>query len=137
MVGLLHRAWGDRRLARVAAWACTLAIAWASLSPRGAHLPQLRGADKIAHAAAYLVLAGAWAHALYLRAARPRRAALVALALAAAYGGAMEGLQHFVPHRTPELWDAVANAAGAAVGAPLAAWATRGRGLMSPGVTDR
>lgn len=68
------------------------------------------GADKVAHAAAYAILA-----LLVCRAAGDRgTGTLVLIALScAAYGVFNEIHQAYVPGRYPSGWDAVANAVGA------------------------
>ena len=50
----------------------------------------------------------------------------VRMALVVVYAVATEGLQHFVPQRTPELKDVLQNLAGTAVGAALG-WMLLGR----------
>ncbi|HZJ10327.1 MAG TPA: VanZ family protein [Trueperaceae bacterium] len=75
------------------------------------------GSDKVAHAFAYLVLGGLAALATGSRAG--------GALLAVLYGISDEIHQSFVPGRTPELWDLVADASGALVGAWLAFWLVR------------
>ena len=89
-------------------------------------LPDVRfaGLDKLEHALAYAVLAAACARALcagQLRSNRQRNATwllwLTAVVLAVAFGMTDELHQAFVPGRTPELADLLADAAGGATGA--------------------
>jgi len=70
------------------------------------------GMDKVAHAAAYAILA-----LLFCRAVRsPGTGSLVLIALfCAAYGVLNELHQAYVPGRFASGWDAVANAVGASV----------------------
>lgn len=82
-----------------------------SLGPFG-----LLGADKWAHAGGYALLVAAVA---YARLDRSRRQLIVAVAVAATFGLAVEGLQHGVPWRSFSLADAAANAVGALVGAAV------------------
>lgn len=73
--------------------------------------------DKWLHALAYAGLAGTLAYATLTPGARPTRQALgVALLLAVAYGVGIEGVQAFLPARTFDPLDALANAVGASVG---------------------
>lgn len=83
-------------------------------------LPALWGADKIAHAVQYAVLGFVACRALEPR-GRPSRARYVVLAAvaAAAYGISDEIHQHYSPGRQVEVWDAVADALGAGIGAFL------------------
>jgi VanZ family protein len=69
--------------------------------------------DKVAHALAYGLLAGIVLAAVRVSAAWPAwRVALAAFLWATAYGALAEVLQAHVG-RTSDLWDGVANAAGA------------------------
>lgn len=103
-----------------------LAIVVGSLFPApstgGAELVVLPHADKLVHALAYAVFAVAVAGAL---AARDWRVALAAALLVVAVGAGLEVAQTFVPTRTGDLFDAVANALGAAAG--TLAWRVRPR----------
>ena len=80
--------------------------------------------DLLAHALAYAVLGAATLRGLAgaRRAGATARAALLAAVLAAAYGAADEFHQSFVPGRSAELRDFLADALGAAAGAGLG-WA--------------
>lgn len=84
--------------------------------------------DKWLHALAYAGLASALAYAALTPGDRVTRRALgVALLLAAAYGIGIEGVQAFLPARSFDLLDALANTVGAVVG--TAPWlGVRGRG---------
>jgi len=90
--------------------------------------------DKSGHSLAYALLS-----ALLLRAFAgglrvPARAKMVvtAMALATAYGGALELYQLFVPGRTADVQDLIADAIGAAVGA-VALWLC---GILLPAPRD-
>ncbi|HUL05495.1 MAG TPA: VanZ family protein [Candidatus Acidoferrum sp.] len=74
-------------------------------------VPKVGVSDKLEHAIAYFGLA-----ILGGLAFRERRRLLYLFVILCAMGGAIELLQAFSPGRTPELADAVADAAGAAAG---------------------
>lgn len=73
------------------------------------------GWDKARHAVAYAVLAGCWCVAL------GGRRALLAAGLAISTGGLDEWLQRSLPDRQADLFDLLADALGALIGAWLAA----------------
>lgn len=104
-----------RRLWLALGFALVAAVIASSLAPPGPSMPMV-GFDKLAHAAAYLVLM------LWFAGLNPRRAwAWLALALLA-MGVAIEfaqGAMHM--HRTAEARDVLADAAGIGLGAMLAA----------------
>ncbi len=113
------------RRRRTAAWIG--AAAWAALLFGLSSLPAGRapssplsfpGDDKVVHAALYGVLGG------LLRVALGRSGP--AIALAAAYGVSDELHQSFVPGRDADAFDWLADVAGAALGAALAARTWRG-----------
>jgi hypothetical protein len=115
----------DRRGHR---WAWAGALAWAALlfalsaTPGDADgfdwpLLSLPGADKVAHAGLYAVLGG------LLRLASGRTG--LAVAWAGAYGVSDEVHQAFVPGRSPDPLDWLADVVGAWVGATLVAGAAR------------
>lgn len=84
--------------------------------------------DKLLHALAYALLALLLVRAL--RSSSTLKAADIALAAFAwstAFGAAQEMLQYFLPNRTCDLFDLLANAAGAGL-AVLAAWLAKRRG---------
>lgn len=78
-----------------------------------------RASDKLEHAVAYAGLGGlllrALAGGLGRRAAV--RAVLLAVAIAALYGASDEIHQHFVPHRSMDPYDLLADTTGAAAAA--------------------
>ena len=122
------RASGVWRWAVVAAY--TVAIFFAS-SGRGPDLAPVAHADKLLHAAAYGVLAGlaAWALAHGRLREVSGSVALLAWAIAAAYGASDELHQFFVPGRQSDWRDLAADAAGAAaVAGALWAWGIIARG---------
>jgi VanZ family protein len=90
-----------------------------SLSDPG--LPPGGLSDKGAHVAAYAALGAALIRALASGQARLMTVmrVLIAAGLATAYGMTDELHQRFVPDRTPELLDLVADAAGGLAGAIL------------------
>ena len=104
-----------RRWAAPAAWAALVAAFSVAPLPLGdAGVADIPGADKLVHFTMYFVLAG-----LVNRAARwPCLACgLSVTAGCGALGGVIELLQHCTG-REPDVWDALANVAGAA----LASW---------------
>jgi hypothetical protein len=108
------------------------ALAWAALiftfsSFPGSAYPatDLPGADKLVHLALYATLGGLCARALLLRAPgvdrhRRRLLLLAAVTMATAYGVSDEIHQLFVPARSADWHDAVADAVGALLGAAAA-----------------
>ncbi|MFC7177046.1 VanZ family protein [Halosegnis marinus] len=72
--------------------------------------------DKWLHAAGYALLGAAAAYAAFDREGLDARRALAVVALVAAYGLAIEGIQAPLAARTADLADAAANAVGAVVG---------------------
>lgn len=114
------------------AWWLLPAVAYAALifwlSHQPNPLPALTAAlsDKLLHGAEYGGLAGLLALGLHRAGVRGiGRAALLAAALASAYGASDEWHQSFVPHRTADVLDWVADSLGAAAGALLAFAALR------------
>jgi VanZ family protein len=129
---LLLRAWGP-----AAAW-CLLIFTASSFSLRtGADLP--RGSDKAAHLLEYGILGFLAARALLL--SRPRGslpgAILLGTVLAVLFGASDEIHQIFVPGRTAEWADLVADLLGALAGAGLLGFLRRrprgGATATSPG----
>ncbi len=109
----------------IALWAAHLcAVIGGSLLP-GDMLPPLPN-DKVLHFGAYLVVA-----LIPVACARRLRTGLVLAALGPVLGALLEIAQAFVPGRSPELGDAVANSAGALVGA-LAGILIRGAWMPMP-----
>ncbi len=94
-----------------------------SLLPEPPEIPgNVRFADKIAHFAAYAVLAFLLFTSLF-KAKKLRTVMLVTL-LCLLYGGLIEFLQTFT-HRQPEIWDLIADAIGAVGGAAAGAGLSR------------
>jgi len=80
--------------------------------------------DKLVHAGLFAVMCFLIVRALAVE-ARPK---LVAFVATAAFGACTEFQQHFVPTRSMEFGDFLADAAGSAIGlAIFAAWALRRR----------
>jgi VanZ family protein len=102
-----------RRIVRVAFPLYVILVAFLSLTAEGPELDE--GDDKWAHYAAYMVMA-------LLGMPMPRtpgaRAAMAVFVMT--IGAALEVMQGWVPVRTPDPWDAVANVAGASMG--IAVW---------------
>jgi len=89
--------------------------------------------DLIAHAACYGLLAVLACRALQPRPGRLAGRAAAGVALAVAYGAALEGVQAGLAYRTASGWDVLANGVGAAFGG-LVWWSLarrRGRGRES------
>ncbi len=102
------RAW------RIALGVLSIGIGWLALTPHPPPAANL-GWDKLNHACAFATLAAV--ACLSLRSSSARPAALLALL---AYGGLIEIAQTFVPGRSGEWADLLADAAGIAIGALLA-----------------
>lgn len=105
----------------------------AALIVAASHRPRLvdtgvEGGDKIVHFAVYGFLA-----TLVCRLGKGWRAALGAWLLVAAFGASDEWHQSFVPGRSSELADWIADASGAAVAVTLyTGWAGYRRWLETP-----
>lgn len=96
-------------------FACSLvAVSILSLLPPNAEPSLSFLSDKLQHASAYawLALIGAIAYS-------SRRAKMTLLVMLPIFGAAIELVQYFVPDRTPELADAIANLVGVLLGLAL------------------
>ena len=109
-----------------------LALAWMALLFYLSHQPGLQtpmlfpGQDKFLHAAVYAVLG------VLLLAAQPRQAqgysrqqVGISVLIASLYGLSDEIHQYFVPGRSSEVLDWVADTVGALIAASLLAWLSR------------
>ncbi len=109
-----------------------LLILFLSVGPGAKPLPGIWQIDKLYHFMAYAVMGFLWTWTLRDRAglAGPatRRIVAAAFVISALFGVAMEVLQHFVPLRQADVFDAAANALGAIFGAVVA-----GRALKAGG----
>ncbi len=96
---------------------CVL-IFWQSSGPVPPRTPSLPGLDKLVHAGVYALLAflAARAFATLPRSHAPRTLASAAAVFAVLYGLSDEIHQAFVPERTADIWDLVADALGAVAG---------------------
>lgn len=96
---------------------CVL-IFWQSSGPVPPRTPSLPGLDKLVHAGVYALLAflAARAFATLPRSYAPRTLAWAAVVFAVLYGLSDEVHQAFVPERTADIWDLVADALGAFAG---------------------
>lgn len=107
-----------------AAWAaCILVATWIP----GARLPRVDappGTDKVLHFLFFAVLG--YLTVLSLRGGGSQRTALRVLVAIAAFGALDEYVQQFIPGRSMELNDWLADLAGASVGLMLAMRAGRG-----------
>jgi len=110
------------RAVRAAWWsasgACAAAILYLSVIPlpEGPETPWL---DKAVHAIQYLGLAWLLVQAIRAGGLREPEYGRLAWICATSYGLLLELLQALVPWRSADLMDALANAAGAAVGAQI------------------
>ncbi len=104
-------------------------IFWQSSGPLPTQTPSLTGLDKIAHVSVYALLAWLAARAFATLALKPSAGWVpwAAAIFAALYGLSDELHQSFVPDRSAEAWDLVADAIGAAIGALLYRRGTRAR----------
>jgi VanZ family protein len=112
------------------------------LSSETAPLPELtaRVWDKALHFPEYLGLSLLLARAFYGEGLPPVRAALFALLLASAYGVSDEIHQSFVPKRTADVYDWIADTCGAATAASAFSTVLRRRHRpprSQPGRLDR
>ena len=108
--------------------ACILLATWMP----GAKLPRFNvppGSDKVVHFAFFAVLG--FLTLLALRARGGLRMVIVVLIAIAAFGAFDEFVQKFIPGRSMELLDWVADVSGAATGLALATLAMRGREARS------
>lgn len=113
-----------------------LGIYLASDQPKLPSPEGVPGFDKIAHFGAYGLLASLWVRALAARLS-PGRAAFLAWGIAALYGVSDEFHQHFVPGRSTELADWLADSSGAAVAVLLYTFWPAYRRLLDRGVAPR
>lgn len=109
-----------------AAFYAALIFALSSLSrPQDLLPPVLLSFDKLLHAAEYAVLGAVLARALGAGGRPPARVLAVAMLLGSLYGASDELHQAFVPGRSAEVVDWVADTAGAALGAAAFAFLRR------------
>lgn len=106
-----------RQVLRIAFPAYVLLVAFLSLTPSGPEFEA--GGDKWAHYGAYFVMA-----VLGLPIPRTEEARRGMFVFVMTIGAVLEWLQGFSPVRFPDPWDALANVAGATMGA-LVWWAFR------------
>lgn len=97
---------------------------FSSLPGSSIHLPLFPGSDKLAHALAYAVLAGSVLAALNLAPGGPWRGYVLAFAISSLYGISDEIHQSFVPQRSADILDWLADSLGAAL--LLLVWRWRG-----------
>ncbi|MBE2215843.1 MAG: VanZ family protein [Opitutaceae bacterium] len=122
------------RFAVPAAW--MLAIYLASDQPKLPAPEGVPGFDKIAHFGAYGLLATLWVRALSARLS-PGRAAFFAWSIAALFGVTDEFHQSFVPGRSTELADWLADSGGAALAVLLYTFWPAYRGLLDRPIAGR
>jgi len=92
-----------------------------SANPMPEQVPDYWQIDKLYHFSAYLVMGALWARALFNgRAGRPAAVLLVAaVVITVFFGGMVEVYQSFLPYRTGDILDALANGAGGLAGVVL------------------
>ncbi len=101
-----------------------LLIYWQSSGPLPPQTPALSGLDKLAHAVVYALLAFLAARAFATLPFPAQAPALVGAAalFAALYGLSDEIHPSFVPGRSADVWDGVADLSGAVAGALIYRW---------------
>ncbi|MFW5937866.1 MAG: VanZ family protein [Halanaeroarchaeum sp.] len=115
-----------RESARTVALLFGVALTVGTLAPAGAGggAPALAvgpiGLDKLLHAGGFLVLT-----VLVARAAPGGKIGFGLVIALVAYGGGLELAQSFVPGRTPDVLDFLANVIGVVVGLLVARWVER------------
>ncbi len=122
-----------RRLSLLMALALMALLFYLSHQPH-LHTPTLfAGQDKLAHAAIYAVLGILLLGAMPLHAGRYSwRQITVSALIASIYGISDELHQSFMPGRSAEVGDWLADSAGALVAVVLFAWLVRHRRLLKP-----
>lgn len=95
-----------------------------SANPMPERMPDYWQIDKLYHFGAYLVMGLLWARAFnHGRAGRPGMwVFLTAAGITVIFGGLVEVYQSFLPYRTGDIVDAVANGAGGFAGVFLYGW---------------
>lgn len=98
-----------------------LAVFLVSVSPNPPKLPEVWAMDKVAHFGAYAVMGLLWARALYGGPGRAgglneSRRMAVAVLVTALFGAFIEVCQGYVPGRSADVMDAMANGAGGSLG---------------------
>jgi len=102
-----------------------------SINPMPERMPEYWQIDKLYHFCAYLMMSVLWARAIYNGTpGRPGMRVLVTAAvLTISFGALVEVYQSFIPYRSGDVLDAVANGAGGFAGvvvyARLKRWAAR------------
>lgn len=98
-----------------------LAVFLVSVSPNPPPLPEIWQMDKVAHFGAYSVMGLLWARALYRWPGRasglnPSRRMALAVVVIALFGAFIEVCQMYVPGRSADVMDALANGVGGFLG---------------------
>jgi VanZ family protein len=104
-------------------WAAVILVATSIPQPR---FPDLPGIDKVGHLGMYAVLAVLMVRAL-VKANHPLRTFLIVLGLASLFGAADEWHQQFIPGRTTDPRDWLADTFGAGFGTMISVAASRRR----------
>jgi VanZ family protein len=121
---------GHGRWRIAAPLALMAAIAWES--NRALPIPLPNQSDKLAHAAAFGLLAALWSWALAPRNLSVFAAAAIAFLAAKVWGVFDEVHQSFVPGRSADVLDAAADAAGACLVLLPAVWRAAVRRPQAP-----
>lgn len=111
---------GSLAVAAAVAYAAAIFVGSSITQPLQYIPPELLASDKLVHAAEYAVLGALVAAAFRLRGRSARNALAWAVAIASAYGISDEVHQYFVPGRSADPFDWMADTLGAAVGAMAA-----------------
>lgn len=117
-----------RRRLTLAAPLIWMAVIFAGSSVPGKRMPMPGRWDKVAHFTEYAVLGFLAARALREKGLAPPRALALAAFACLAWGVTDEIHQSFVPNRSVEAKDALADALGGLAGAALAVSVSRGAG---------
>ena len=113
------------RFAPPLAWAALILALTSTPNPERFVSAPVAGADKLVHLCLYAVLAFLTARAM--EPARTARARLVVVAIVSAFGALDEWHQQFVPGRSWDSADWIADSAGAAIGVLILLTARRRR----------
>ena len=103
-----------------AAWAGLVTVGAVIPVPASLEAPSGLPLDKAAHLCEYLLFAWLLVQAATASRWSATKRSLLAFALPVSYGLFLEGVQAFLPYRSAEVMDAVANTVGAGLGVWLA-----------------
>ena len=112
-------------LAPAAAYAALIFVLSSFSQPLAFAPDELLAHDKLLHLLEYALLGGLLARGLRVAGVRAGAAFAIGLAVASAFGATDEVHQAFVPGRTADVLDWVADTLGGAIGAAIGAFALR------------